>query len=63
VEDYLDKFQSLILKANYTNLHTIVVKFCKSLDTTIQNQTVIMLVGKLDDIDSVAWFKPIWYSD
>jgi len=28
VENYLDKFQFLILEASYTNSHTIVVKFC-----------------------------------
>ena len=35
IENYSDKFQSLISEANYTNLCTIVVKFYYSLQTAI----------------------------
>jgi len=53
VEYYLNKFQSLILEANYTDLYTIVVKFYKGLQTIIQNQIVILLVDKPKDTNSL----------
>jgi len=59
VEKYLDKFQSLILEVNYTNSCTLVVKFCKNLYNTIQNQITTLPIGKPDDTDSTAWFKAI----
>jgi len=37
MKKYLDIFQTLILKASYTNLQTIVIKFHHRLQTKIQN--------------------------
>lgn len=59
VKKYLDKFQSLILEVNYTNLCTLVVKFCQGLYNTIQNQIMTLSIDRLDNIDSTAWFKAI----
>jgi len=35
IEDYLDEFQTLDLEVSYTNLYTIVIKFCCELQTII----------------------------
>jgi len=50
VENYLDEFQSLVSEANYIDSHILVVKFCRDLHNTIQNQIVILLVDKPDNI-------------
>ena len=57
VEEYLDELQFLILEANYTNLHTIAVKFYRGIHTTIQNQIMILLVSRPDDTDLMTWFE------
>ena len=57
IEDYLDEFQTLISNANYTDSCTIVVKFRRDLQTTIQNQITTLLVECLKDIDLTMWFE------
>ena len=59
VKDYLDKFQSLISEASYTDLCIIVVKFYRDHYTTIQNWIIILLVDSPDDIDLVTQFKAV----
>jgi len=57
IEDYLDEFQTLISNTNYTDSCTIVVKFRRDLQTTIQNQITALLVECLKDIDLTMWFE------
>ena len=54
IKDYLNKFQSLILEANYTDLYIIVIKFYYKLRSAIQNQIVILLIERLDDTNYSA---------
>ena len=51
VNNYLDTFQLLISNTDYTDLQTLMVKFCQGLRIGIQNQIVIMLYRYPSDID------------
>jgi len=57
VEEYLDKFQTLISEASYTDFQTIVVKFHYRLRITIQNQIATLLVDHSEDTNPLAWFE------
>ena len=45
VDDYLDRFLTLVSDAGYTDLRTLVVKFCRGLKTNIQGQIATMPFG------------------
>jgi len=45
VDDYLDHFLTLVSDAGYTDLQTLVVKFCQGLKTNIQGQIATMPFG------------------
>ena len=57
VEDYINHFQELIDISEYNNDKTIVVKFQKGLDPSIQNK--VALLGDLtSDFDNPrGWYK------
>jgi len=63
IEDYLEEFQILILKANYTDPYTVVAKFCHRLQIVIQNQIMILLVEKPKDSNLHACFEAIYKID
>jgi len=51
VNDYLDGFHGLVSDAGYTDLHTLVVKFCRGLRNAIQGQIATMPMGRPGDTD------------
>ena len=57
MEDYLDKFYTLISEVYYTNLYTIVVKFHCGLQISIQNQITTLLMDRSEDIDTNTWYN------
>jgi len=57
MENYLDKFQTLVLEASYTNPHTIEVKFCYELKIAIQKQITTLLVERPKDISPLPKLK------
>jgi len=56
VDEYLDEFQDLITEAGYSNPKTIVVKFCRGLDTQIQNAIATMPSGCPSDMVPTDWY-------
>jgi len=56
VDEYLDEFQDLITEAGYSDLKTIVVKFCQGLDTQIQNAIATMPSGHLSNMVPTDWY-------
>ena len=54
---YLDSFQSLVSNTNYFNPRTLVVKFQKKLQTSIQNQITTMLVECSRNMDLETQYK------
>ena len=57
MKDYLDGFQSLISEVSYINPYIIVIEFDYSFQTAIQNQIVILLVRRPEDIDLIIYLK------
>jgi len=57
VENYLDKFQTLMLEANYTNSCTIEVKFCYRLKIVIQNQITTLPIERPKDTSPLLKLK------
>jgi len=56
VDEYLDEFQDLITEAGYSDPKTIVVKFCRGLDTQIQNAIATMPSGHPSDMVPMDWY-------
>jgi len=56
VDEYLNKLQDLITEASYSDLKTIVVKFCQGLDTQIQNAIATMPSGRPSDMVPTDWY-------
>jgi len=56
VDEYLDKFQDLIMEAGYSDLKTIVVKFRQGLDTQIQNAIATMPSRHPSDMVPMDWY-------
>ena len=56
VNDYLDSFLTLISDARYTDLQTLVVKFCQGLKSNIQGQIATMPFGQPANTDLEAWY-------
>jgi len=59
VDEYLDEFQDLITEAGYSDLKTIVVKFCRGLDTQIQNAIATMPSGRPSDMVPMDWYTTV----
>jgi len=56
VDEYLNEFQDLIREAGYSDPKTIVVKFCRGLDTQIQNAIATMPSGRPSDMVPMDWY-------
>jgi len=56
VDDYLDRFLTLVSNARYTDPRTLVVKFRRGLKTNIQGQIATMSFGRPADTDPEAWY-------
>jgi len=56
VDNYLNQFKDLIEDSGYSDLKTIVVKFCRGLDRRISTTLVGMTYGRPADTDPKAWF-------
>lgn len=56
VEDYIDQFEELILKAGYTDGLAIVMKFRRGLDPGLQNKIAEMGTGRPEDNHPAGWF-------
>jgi len=56
MDEYLDEFQDLIMEAGYSNPKTIVVKFCRGLDSQIQNAIATMPSGHPSDMVLTDWY-------
>jgi len=56
VDDYLNQFRDLIYDSGYTDLKTVVVKFCQGLDLRILTALAGMAFGRPSDTDPEAWF-------
>jgi hypothetical protein len=57
VDDYIDRFQELIDLAEYDDDKTIVIKFRRGLDPTLQNQVALLGDGAPDFDDPEGWYK------
>jgi Retrotransposon gag protein/Zinc knuckle len=57
VDDYIDRFQELIDLAEYNDDKTIVIKFRRGLDPTLQNQVALLGDGAPDFDDPEGWYK------
>ena len=60
VEDYIDQFQELINVTEYDDDKTIVIKFCKGLNPTLQNKVVLTGDNALDFDDLEGWYEAVW---
>ena len=56
MDEYLDEFQDLITEAGYSDPKTIVVKFCRGLDTQIQNAIATMPSGRPSNMVPMDWY-------
>jgi len=56
VDDYLDRFLTLVSDAGYTDPRTLVVKFCRGLKMNIQGQIATMPFGRPANTDLKAWY-------
>jgi len=63
VDDYLDRFLTLVSDARYTDPRTLVVKFRQGLKTNIQGQIATMLFRRPADTDPEAWYVAAWRID
>jgi hypothetical protein len=57
LDDYIDKFQDLIVDSGYTDPKTIVVKLRRGLNTQIQNAVAIMASGRPSDASPEQWYN------
>jgi hypothetical protein len=60
LDDYVDKFQDLIVDSGYTDPKTIVVKFRRGLNTQIQNAVATsstMASGRPSDASPEQWYN------
>jgi hypothetical protein len=57
IDDYIDEFHDLIDMAGYTEGLVIVIKFCKGLQSDIQDQIVQLPYGHPDDDNPDEWYE------
>jgi hypothetical protein len=57
VEEYINRFQDLIEVAEYVNDKTIVIKFPKGLNPTMQNKVALIGDNALDFDDTEGWYE------
>ena len=63
VDDYLDRFLTLVSDARYTDPWTLVVKFHRGLKTNIQDQIATMPFGRPANTDLETWYAAAWRID
>jgi hypothetical protein len=56
VDEYVDDFEELIDLSGYTDPLTIVIKFCRGLNATIQNKIAELGKDHLGDNSPAAWY-------
>ena len=56
VDEYIDEFEELTEKAEYTDGLAIVMKFWQGLDPSIQTHIALMLEGHLKEDQPSAWY-------
>jgi hypothetical protein len=56
LDEYLDEFQDLLADSGYTDPKTAVVKFCRGLNTQIQNAVATMVTGRPSDTNPEGWY-------
>ena len=56
VDEYIDEFEELIEKAEYTDGLAIVIKFWQGLDPSIQTHIVLMLKGHPKEDQPLDWY-------
>ena len=57
VDDYIDQFQELIDLAEYDDDKTIMIKFRRRLDPTLQNQVALLGDGAPNFGDPEGWYE------
>jgi hypothetical protein len=57
LDDYLDEFLDLVAESGYTDPKTIVVKFRRGLNSTIQNAVATMASGRPSDASPTDWYE------
>ena len=63
LDAYLDQFQDLITDSGYSDPKTVVVKFWRGLNTSLQNAVATMTYGRPTDSDPEGWYKATWAVD
>ena len=56
IDEYIDGFEELVERAEYTDGRAIVMKFRRGLDPSIQSRIALMLDGRPKDDDPPAWY-------
>jgi Retrotransposon gag protein len=56
IDEYVNGFEGLVEKAEYTDGRAIVMKFHRGLDPSIQSHIALMLDGRPKDNDPPAWY-------
>ena len=56
LDDYIDEFRDLVVDSGYTDPKTIVVKFRRGLNATIQNAVATMSSGRPSDASPEDWY-------
>jgi hypothetical protein len=56
---YIDGFEELVERAEYTDGQAIVMKFSQGLDPSIQSHIALMLDGRSKDDDLPAWYTAV----
>jgi hypothetical protein len=59
VDEYINQFQELIDVAEYNDDKTIVIKFHKGLDPTVQNKVTLIRDNTPDFEDPEGWYEAI----
>ena len=57
LDDYIDEFQDLVAESGYSDLKTIVVKFCRGLNPQVQNAVATMSSGRPSDANLDEWYS------
>ncbi len=63
VDDYLNKFRTLIMDSGYSDPKIVVIKFRRGLQPSIQNAIATMSSGRPDDRDFEGWFMAARHID
>jgi Retrotransposon gag protein/Zinc knuckle len=56
IDEYIDGFEELVEKAEYTDGQAIVMKFSQGLNPSIQSRIALMLDGRPKDDNPPAWY-------